>query len=256
MKSGNCAIISINFCLAESTQFCEKIGSHDCPHAAKNQKAPSDECVCSLISLITTEFTIETFAQALASKVLEISDLLAFLAIVAAATLFFIFGYYCFCNSSGEGALLSKLNQLESSLLASHKENAILKHNLMSTRQKLVSIEDNSFGSNDMVVSIKKELEEELVEKARLQEQITSLQKELENAADAGIELNKIVSELLSNQTGDENIISSVEELQKQLNEQQSKYTHTIYSNISSRFLLNTLYVLFLFHNNRYNFGN
>lgn len=176
--------------------------------------------------MITTEFTIETFAQALASKVLEISDLLAFLTIVAAATLFFIFGYYCFCNSSGEGALLSKLNQLESSLLASHKENAILKHNLMSTRQKLVSIEDNSFGSNDMVVSIKKELEEELVEKARLQEQITSLQKELENAADAGIELNKIVSELLSNQTGDENIISSVEELQKQLNEQQSKY-HT-----------------------------
>lgn len=226
MKSGNCAIISINFSLAESTQFCEKIGSHDCPHAAKNQKPPSDECVCSLKSLITTEFTIETFAQALASKVLEISDLLAFLTIVAAATLFFIFGYYCFCNSSGEGALLSKLNQLESSLLASHKENAILKHNLMSTRQKLVSIEDNSFGSNDMVVSIKKELEEELVEKARLQEQITSLQKELENAADAGIELNKIVSELLSNQTGDENIISSVEELQKQLNEQQSKY-HT-----------------------------
>lgn len=46
--------------------------------------------------------------------------------------------------------------------------------------------------------------------------------KELENAAEAGLELNKIVSELLSNQTGDESIISSVEELQKQLNEQQS----------------------------------
>lgn len=166
---------------------------------------------------------METFVQALASKVLEISDLLAFLTIVAATTLFFVFGYYCFCNSSSEGALLSKLNQLESSLLASHKENSILKHNLMSTRQKLSSIEDNSFGSNDMVLSIKKELEEELVEKARLQEQITSLQKELEAAADAGIELNKIVSELLSNQTGDESIISSVEELQKQLNEQQSK---------------------------------
>lgn len=47
---------------------------------------------------------------------------------------------------------------------------------------------------------------------------------ELENAAEAGLELNKIVSELLNNQSGDDSIISSVEELQKQLNEQQSKY--------------------------------
>ncbi|XP_073820842.1 transport and golgi organization 1 isoform X2 [Musca autumnalis] len=208
----------------EGDSFCEKLGPNDCPHSSlKTPKhSEGEECKCSLVSLITTEFTLETFVQALASKVLEISDLLGFLAIVAATTLFFVFGYYCFCNSSSEGALLSKLNQLESSLLASHKENAILKHNLMSTRQKLSSIEDNSFGSNDMVLSIKKELEEELVEKARLQEQITSLQKELEAAADAGIELNKIVSELLSNQTGDESIISSVEELQKQLNEQQN----------------------------------
>ncbi|XP_061398202.1 transport and Golgi organization protein 1 [Musca vetustissima] len=208
----------------EDGSFCEKLGPNDCPHSTQNtvKHHSEEECTCSLKSFITTEFTLETFVQALASKVLEISDLLAFLAIVAATTLFFVFGYYCFCNSSSEGALLSKLNQLESSLLASHKENAILKHNLMSTRQKLSSIEDNSFGSNDMVLSIKKELEEELVEKARLQEQITSLQKELEAAADAGIELNKIVSELLSNQTGDESIISSVEELQKQLNEQQN----------------------------------
>ena len=168
--------------------------------------------------------TLDGFIKVLASKILEISEVLAFLVIVAAASLFFIFGYYCFCNSSREGSLLSKLNQLESSLLASQKENAILKHNLMSTRQKLASIEDNSFGSNDMVLSLKKELEEELLEKARLQDQITNLQKELENAADAGIELNKIVSELLSNQAGDESIISSVEELQKQLNEQQSEY--------------------------------
>ncbi|XP_058984711.1 transport and Golgi organization protein 1 [Musca domestica] len=220
----------------EDESFCEKLGPNDCPHSSHKTASHSEEkCTCSLRSFITTEFTMETFVQALASKVLEISDLLAFLTIVAATTLFFVFGYYCFCNSSSEGALLSKLNQLESSLLASHKENSILKHNLMSTRQKLSSIEDNSFGSNDMVLSIKKELEEELVEKARLQEQITSLQKELEAAADAGIELNKIVSELLSNQTGDESIISSVEELQKQLNEQQSKYDLEINASLAEK---------------------
>lgn len=216
----------MSFLLAEKIQFCEKLGPNgDCPHSDAKQQSTSSECDCSFTkTLFAADLTLDTFVQALSSKILEISDLIAFLSIVAAASLFFIFGYYCFCNSSREGALLSKLNQLESSLLATHKENAILKHNLMSTRQKLASIEDNSFGSNDMVVSLKKELEEELVEKARLQEQITNLQKELENAADAGIELNKIVSELLSNQTGDESIISSVEELQKQLNEQQREF--------------------------------
>lgn len=44
---------------------------------------------------------------------------------------------------------------------------------------------------------------------------------ELEVAAEAGLELNKMVSELLNNQSGSDSIISSVEELQRQLNEQE-----------------------------------
>ncbi|TMW50016.1 hypothetical protein DOY81_004933 [Sarcophaga bullata] len=208
----------------EGLQYCKQIGPNgECPQQEHNFKTQYTHCDCSVQeTILSSDLTLDGFIKVLGSKILEISEVLAFLVIVAVASLFFIFGYYCFCNSSREGSLLSKLNQLESSLLASQKENAILKHNLMSTRQKLVNIEDNSFGSNDMVLSLKKELEEELLEKARLQDQITNLQKELENAADAGIELNKIVSELLSNQAGDESIISSVEELQKQLNEQQN----------------------------------
>lgn len=157
------------------------------------------------------------------TKVLEMSELLACLAIAALTCIVFLLGYYCFCNSSREGLLLAKLNQLESSLLAMHKENNILKDNLLSTRQKLSSIEDNSFGSNDMVVSLRKELEEQLVEKAQMQDQIGNLQKELETTTDAGIELNRIVAELLNSQNGDDTIISRVEDLQKQLNEQESK---------------------------------
>lgn len=157
------------------------------------------------------------------SKVLEMTELLACLAIAALTSVVFLLGYYCFCNSSREGSLLAKLNQLESNILALHKENDILKHNLLSTRQKLSSIEDNSFGSNDMVVSLRKEIEEQLLEKAQMQDQITSLQKELETTTDAGIELNRIVAELLSSQNGDDTIISRVEDLQKQLNEQESK---------------------------------
>jgi transport and golgi organization protein 1 len=42
-----------------------------------------------------------------------------------------------------------------------------------------------------------------------------------EAAAEDGLELNRMVSELLRNQTGSDSIISSVEDLQQQLNEQQ-----------------------------------
>lgn len=61
--------------------------------------------------------------------------------------------------------------------MASHKENLIIKHDLMTTRTKLASIEDNSFGSNDMVADLKKQLESELYEKAKLQEQVGSLER-------------------------------------------------------------------------------
>ncbi|XP_037961143.1 transport and Golgi organization protein 1 [Teleopsis dalmanni] len=154
-------------------------------------------------------------------KLLEASQMLVCLAITAASTLLFLFGYYCFCNSSQEGALLSKLNLLERSLLAFNTENDILKDDLKITRNKLLSIQDNSFGANDMVISLKTELDDLRIEKSNLYDQVARLEEELERATEDGLELNKIVSELLSNQTGDESIISSVEELQKQLNEQQ-----------------------------------
>uniref|UniRef100_A0A1A9ZNA6 SH3 domain-containing protein n=1 Tax=Glossina pallidipes TaxID=7398 RepID=A0A1A9ZNA6_GLOPL len=194
-------------------QYCEKLGPNDCPRSeihndAHNQHS-TEQCVCSNTSLFSSNVTFDNFIDILLSKVLEMSELLACLIIAAAATLFFIFGYYCFCNNSREGALLSKLNQLESSLLASHKENAILKFNLIALRQKLANIDDNTLGSNNEVISLQKKLKEEMDEKARLQEHVFSLQKDLENAADDGIELNKIVAELLSNQTGDESIISN-----------------------------------------------
>ena len=113
------------------------------------------------------------------------------------------------------------MNELERHLMASVKENEILKADIIATRQKLLSIEDNSFGSNEMVIDLKRDLELSEQSKNELSEKIASLEKELEAAAEDGLELNRMVSELLSNQTGSESIISSVEELQRQLNEQQ-----------------------------------
>lgn len=113
------------------------------------------------------------------------------------------------------------MNELERHLMASGKENEILKGDVISTRQKLLSIEDNSFGSNDMVIALRRDLDTSEQVKSELLEKIASLEKDLEAAAEDGLELNKMVSELLNNQTGSESIISTVEDLQRQLNEQQ-----------------------------------
>nr|XP_036229829.1 transport and Golgi organization protein 1 isoform X1 [Bactrocera oleae]XP_036229835.1 transport and Golgi organization protein 1 isoform X1 [Bactrocera oleae] len=204
-------------------EYCEKLSPNDCPSQVLrelNNAATSSSSIAGC-QLDLNNMSMDMLLTVAGNKMFEMSELLACLATVAVTCLFFLFVYYCFCNSSREGELLARLNALERSLLATHKENAILKEDLMGTRNKLSSIEDNSFGSNDMVIALKQELEDELLEKRQLQDQVGSLEKELENAAEAGLELNKIVSELLNNQTGDESIISSVEELQKQLNEQQ-----------------------------------
>lgn len=116
------------------------------------------------------------------------------------------------------------MNELERHLMASSKENEILKGDVIATKQKLMSIEDNSFGTNDMVIALKRDLDVSEQVRSELTEKIASLEKELEAAAEDGLELNRMVTELLNNnQTGSESIISSVEELQHQLNEQQGK---------------------------------
>lgn len=115
------------------------------------------------------------------------------------------------------------MNELERHLMAACKENDILKGDVVVTKQKLMSIENNSFGSNDMVIALKQDLESTEQANQELEEKIGSLEKELEAAAEDGLELNRMVSELLNNQTGSESIISSVEDLQRQLNEQQGK---------------------------------
>jgi len=50
----------------------------------------------------------------------------------------------------------------------------------------------------------------------------------LDNAAEAGLELNKMLSEVLNGQNGDEAFMSTVEDLQQQLNDQESKYLHIL----------------------------
>ncbi|XP_053664427.1 transport and Golgi organization protein 1 [Anopheles marshallii] len=159
---------------------------------------------------------IEVFVQ----EAIKLSDLILMLAITSFTLLVFSLGHYLINKNRREKPLIYKLNMIERDLMTSYKESALLKSELQETKHKLTSIENNSFGSNDMVIALKAELEAAEQAKLELQDQIAGLEKELENAAEAGLELNKMVAELL-NQNGSDSIALSVEELQRQLNEQQ-----------------------------------
>ncbi|XP_055644797.1 transport and Golgi organization protein 1 isoform X2 [Toxorhynchites rutilus septentrionalis] len=160
------------------------------------------------------------YAKMIISELFKLSDLILLLGITSFTLIVFSLGHYLINKNRKEKPLIYKLNMIERDLMASHKENAMLKADLLDTKHKLISIENNSFGSNDMVIALRQELEDTEQTKLELQEQIASLEKELENAAEAGLELNKMVAELL-NQSGSESIALTVDELQRQLNEQQ-----------------------------------
>ncbi|XP_062548922.1 transport and Golgi organization protein 1-like [Armigeres subalbatus] len=160
------------------------------------------------------------YAKMFVLELFKLSDLILLLAVTSFTLIVFSLGHYLINKNRKEKPLIYKLNMVERDLMASHKENAMLKSDLAETKHKLTSIENNSFGSNDMVIALRQELEDSEQTKLEMQEQITSLEKELENAAEAGLELNKMVAELL-NQSGSDSIALTVDELQKQLNEQQ-----------------------------------
>uniref|UniRef100_A0A182MRD5 SH3 domain-containing protein n=1 Tax=Anopheles culicifacies TaxID=139723 RepID=A0A182MRD5_9DIPT len=160
------------------------------------------------------------FMEVFVQEAIKLSDLFLMLTITSITLLLFSLGHYLINKNRREKPLIYKLNMIERDLMTSYKEGSLLKAELQETKHKLTSIENNSFGSNDMVIALKADLEAAEQVKLELQEQIAGLEKELENAAEAGLELNKMVAELL-NQNGSDSIALSVEELQRQLNEQQ-----------------------------------
>lgn len=195
-------------------EYCEKLDDGSCPNSASKS-------IYTHYYETLTDVNYNKFANDFLIKIIEMANLVMCLTITGACILVFLLGQQCLSNNRKESELISKLNIIERKLLTSEKECSIVKGDLVDTRKKLASIADKSFGTDDMI----KQCE---MEKTELREQITALEKELETAAEAGLELNKMVSELLNTQSGSDSIISSVEELQKQLNEQQET---TVYIN-------------------------
>ncbi|KAL0116743.1 hypothetical protein PUN28_009987 [Cardiocondyla obscurior] len=147
---------------------------------------------------------------------------LIYLCITAFTTLVFTLGYYYIENIRRDGQLIARINKLEKELLVSTKECEVLSEDLKSTKDKLHCIEDKSFGSNEMVVSLKSDLAKSQNAKVELEEQVTMLEKDLENATEAGLELERMLREVLASNNEVNPLAQSVEDLQARLDAQQT----------------------------------
>lgn len=197
--------------------YCEKLEDGSC----SKQKPTSHQCNNFECFSNLKNLNYDQYADEFLKKVVAMSDVVFLLTFTGFCVLLFTLGHYWLANNKREKELIFKINNVERNLLKAEKECSAVKEDLVETRKKLASIADKSFGADDMIRQCENE-------KAELQEQIVSLKEELETAAEAGLELNKMVSELLNNQSGSDSIISSVEELQRQLNEQEEA---TVYIN-------------------------
>ncbi|KAJ9598424.1 hypothetical protein L9F63_010899, partial [Diploptera punctata] len=151
-------------------------------------------------------------------------DAVICLIITGATVIIVSLGYFYLENKRRDGSLVAKINQLEKALLVSSKECLILNDDLQATREKLLSVETASVNSNETATSLHLEIENFRLENSQLKEQVSSLEKELEIATEAGLELNRMFSDVLT-QNSSETMMKSVDHLQKQLDSQQNTIT-------------------------------
>ncbi|XP_043583951.1 transport and Golgi organization protein 1-like isoform X5 [Bombus pyrosoma] len=147
---------------------------------------------------------------------------LMYLSVTAAATLIFSLGYYCIENMRSDRQLIVRINKLEKDLLISEAECTMVNENLKATKEKLSRMEDESFGSDEMVLSLRADLEASQNAKTELEDQVAMLEKDLESATEAGLELEKMLREVLSANNEVNPLAQSVEDLQTRLNAQQA----------------------------------
>jgi hypothetical protein len=62
-----------------------------------------------------------------------------------------------------DGSLVAKINGLEKELLVSSKECLILKDDLQTTREKLLSVESSSVNNSEVIATVNAELEKSKV---------------------------------------------------------------------------------------------
>ncbi|XP_078048255.1 transport and golgi organization 1 isoform X2 [Augochlora pura] len=215
----------------DDTMSVEEITSEDNEHKieASSEVCTADNVECSTEVESQNTFTNDDETLVKMENFIESIGIVSnywmtfmYLIITATATLIFSLGYYYIENMRRDGQLIAKINKLEKDLLVSTKESTMLKENLKVTKDKLNCIEDESFGSNEMVLSLKADLEASQNAKAELEDQVSMLEKDLESATEAGLELERMLREVLSSDNEVNPLAQSVEDLQTRLNAQQT----------------------------------
>uniref|UniRef100_A0A6M2DGM8 Putative transport and golgi organization protein 1 isoform x3 n=1 Tax=Xenopsylla cheopis TaxID=163159 RepID=A0A6M2DGM8_XENCH len=194
-------------------------------HDALLSRIPKDKEVCSADSSCQVSDTLMESEKLLSNLFVEelrihSGSTIMYLTITAATVLIFTLGYYYIEKWRQDGSLLRKVNTLEQALMVSSKECEILRENLEATQTKLTSIKEGAFGSNEEVIALqeeKKKLEMTILDKER---QFMDLQKEFEAATETGLELNKMLQDMMMTAQKGDTIAESMEQAQLQLNEQ------------------------------------
>ncbi|XP_044755567.1 transport and Golgi organization protein 1 [Coccinella septempunctata] len=177
--------------LLNKDDFCTR---ESCP----NQSAPLSED--SFLSMDMLSFSSEIFL---------------YLVTTAVSVIIFLLGHFALDKSRREGPLIVKINKLEKEFLILLKEKEILAEQVENNTQqdKIVECED--------FLNLQKE-NETLKEKIQcLEEQVQTLEKELENSTEVGLELNRMLSEVLNSENAGQTLMLNIEGLQAQLAEQQ-----------------------------------
>ncbi|KAL1490733.1 hypothetical protein ABEB36_013381 [Hypothenemus hampei] len=148
------------------------------------------------------------------------SDIFLFFVTTALAVLILIFIWIVLDKYRRERPLIARINKLEQQLLASLKENDMIRKEktLMPYEDQIQVFKESD--SNE-VLELNAKLSEMTMIKASLEDQIQALEKELDTSTEVGIELNKMISEMLNSTDGSDIIKENVEQMQKRLLEQQ-----------------------------------
>ncbi|XP_028177361.1 transport and Golgi organization protein 1-like [Ostrinia furnacalis] len=122
--------------------------------------------------------------------------LLTFLLTTATSVLLFTLGYYYIDNKRQDGKLIGTINSLQRDLLFTSKECEILKEELATTKSKLAGIEDSSFGKDDMVQSLREEIDELKAQNERLRRSLDDNEKLLRVSENTAGELQNTLGEV------------------------------------------------------------
>ncbi|KAF5279185.1 hypothetical protein FQR65_LT03432 [Abscondita terminalis] len=147
------------------------------------------------------------------------SAILTVLVIAAVTVVTFLWGYIYMEKRGRESNLVGKINNIQKEYLIVQKQNEMLKDKLDDVEVQFN--EKANAVSNEMLVEAQEQLEKEKNSRLTLELQIQNLEKELENSTEVGLELNRMLSEFLNSENGSETLVANIEQLQRQLVEQQ-----------------------------------